>query len=37
MHYLLVKIYFKDLKVGKIKEKITYKYELSVYESQNTF
>ena len=29
MHYLLIEIYFKDIKVGKIKEKITYKYELS--------
>jgi len=25
MHYLLIKIYFKYLQVGKIKSKITYK------------
>jgi len=25
MHYLLIKIYFKDIKVGEMKEKIIYK------------
>ena len=35
MHYLLIKIYVKDLKVGKIKEKIYIKYELSTPPHQN--
>ena len=35
MHYLLIKIYFKDLKIDKMKEKVTYKYELSTFQSQN--
>jgi len=30
MDYLFIKIYFKDLKVGKMKEKTTTKYELSI-------
>jgi len=35
MHYLSLKMYSKELKVGKIKDKYSYKYELSTPPYQN--